>query len=739
MMRYVEKEPHGHSDRVRELHRTGIATALSGDITPAALRARISSGTGPKDVIDWSRWAGWARNGVYANTCIQQADSAMQEDPDWLGKSLGRSALYGRHYLGWLTPLLQAYALTGDERYATAWVDRFEGWLEERDGAVGGFAGLEVVWYSLGVGLRANHLLAAATLLAPCPAVDDASYERILAELVAGARWLDEEHDAFRHGNWQLAGCAALIRVGLVLPELTEAAQWVSTAHTRMEEHLALDFYADGGHYERSPAYHTMSLEMLVTGAIVAEHNTDWRLGEDPRFGAMFQWLLAMSSPGGWVPPFNDSPVLCPWDTLIKGAYLVSDSHLRGRIKWHIERHADRADVERVLASLPVRPGHGDPLGEYEALRSIPPLANSEYLAFSKFVLLRSGWEEDSMYAAMNVGPHVEHELDSHSHRASLDIVLAVGGRPVVWEAGGPVNYDVKNYQEWFQAARSHSTISVGEPGSLTDHGSVGDPVVLDFQHLYWLDHVTAVSERSGGIHRRRLLSMSGAEGPRYWLLSDHFDGPSATWSLHGVAPWIRNDEGWLSDGDGIPAYVALAGNPPAWTLRTGPTRLPAGEQGDGLREATLDTLVVPLTEGRLDCCIMPVVRGQSQASIRRESGTVVVRVGDWQDEITDRGIRRRNDGVIVAGAQWDIGDADFGLSLDFSPPLAAISWVNSPGRLTVHGEARGRTDVSFRKGTVAPAHVSLQGVDLDLRRDPTFTLPSAGTWVIECVDGARP
>lgn len=737
-MRYVEKEPHGHSDRVRELHRIGIGKALSVGITPTALRSRISSGTGPQDVIDWGRWAAWARSDVFAQTCLQQAESAGEADPDWLGKSLGRSALYGRHYLGWLTPLLQAYALTGDERYARTWVDRFEGWLEERDGAVGGFAGLEVVWYSLGVGLRANHLIAAATLLAPCAAVDDASYERILTELVAGARWLDEEHDAFRHGNWQLAGCAALIRVGLLFPEFNEAAQWVATGRRRMEEHLALDVYADGGHYERSPGYHTMSLEMLVTAAIAGEQNSDWRLSEDPRFGAMFQWLLTMISPGGWVPPFNDSSVLYPWENLVKGAYLVSDRHLRGRIKWYLERHADSVDVERVLASLPVRPGHGDPLSDYKDLRSIPPRANSEYLPFSKFAILRSGWEEDSLYAAMNVGPHVEHELDSHSHRASLDIVLAVGGRPVVWEAGGPVNYDVNEYQEWFQAARSHSTISVGEPGALLDHGSVGDPVVLRFHHLSCVDMVTAVSERSGGTHRRRLLSVSGADGPSYWLLSDQFDGPPATWSLHGVAPWISIGEGWLTNGDGIPAYLAVAGNPPASTFKSGPTRLPINEVGGSLRDATLDTLVVPLTKGRLDCCILPVVGGQSRASIRRESGTVVVRIGDWQDEITDRGIRRQVDGAIVAAAEWDNEDADVGLPLDFSPPLATVSWVRSSGRVTVQAEAHGRTDVSFCEGGASP-RVYLQGVAIDLRRESTFSLPSAGTWVIELVEEARP
>ena len=65
-------------------------------------------------------------------------------------------------------------------------------------------------------------------------------------------------------------------------------------------------------------------------------------------------------------------------------------------------------------------------------------------------------------------GPHIEHELESHSHRAVLDLVLDGWGQPLLWEAGGPPSYDDPEYLTWYQSGRGHNTVLVDDR-ELTD------------------------------------------------------------------------------------------------------------------------------------------------------------------------------------------------------------------------------------------------------------------------------
>lgn len=650
--RWVENTPHVDEERMRQLDGVALGAQLSSGVMAVRDRWADSARVGA-DLVDWSAWAYTVQEEGAADAVTAPADALETSDPNWLGRGMGRSQLYGHHYLGWLGPLVDAFALTGDPAYARRWAEVMRRWVTDRDAVAGRIQGLDVIWYSLGIGGRAMHLLDALRVFAVADDVDDGLWADLLAHVVAGARWSAEEHATFRHGNWQLVAVASLLRVGHLLPEHPEAAHWREVGRARLLDHLERDAYADGGHFERAPGYHVLSLTALQNGARMDAARGEFALRDHPRLGAMHDWLLTMSTPGGWVFPVNDAPVMHPGETFAIGWHLLPDGPVRDRLAWAARRWLEAGRLRVLSARLDARglpPGRPSLL---DAPAQAPASLGCE-LTTSRFAILRDGWEETSMTALLNAGPTIGHELDSHSHRAVLDVTLALGGTPLVWEAGGPTNYDVDSYLSWFQAGRAHSTVIPDSGDRVPEAGAVTEA----FTATSDLEAVTALApdEDGRGAHRRTLLAVHPATGPRYWVLRDEVI-PGAvpetwTWLLHSLAPWAPVDAGegahvWRSRDPERAAgmTVAVVGAHCATSVAHG-ARVPeeAGSAHD------LHTLFAALPVGAgsgLDAVVVPEAGARKLPApvVTRDGDLLLVRFGEVVDEIDATGWRRRSVG----------------------------------------------------------------------------------------------
>ncbi|MGH3881033.1 MAG: heparinase II/III family protein, partial [Actinophytocola sp.] len=355
---------------------------------------------------------------------------------------------------------------------------------------------------------------------------------RLLGCVLGGARWLADEHDAFRPGNWQLVGACTLLSAGVLFPELAESADWVATGRARITEHLVRDVHPDGGHHERSPGYHRLCLEFLHRVAPLAERYLDWPLGADERVVAMCDWLVAMATPEGWLPPFQDT------GHEAAGPYLVAGHRWAPKPEYKALAAAtmEPAAVASLLGAEPDRDGVPAAQAWASAPAADPP-ARGVWLSGSRYFVSRSDWRPGSLYAAVNCGPRVPHELESHSHRACLDVVLWGHGQPLAWEAGGPADYDDPEYHDWYQSSEAHS--SVVFPGRSPDleAGAAVSAVVLRPS----LDALVAHHDGWGVRHRRTFLAVRPAgELPGYWLLRDEVPAAGWRWLLHGRGPWRR-------------------------------------------------------------------------------------------------------------------------------------------------------------------------------------------------------
>lgn len=590
---------------------------------------------------------------------------------DVTGAGLGRSQLYGFHYLGWLAPGVQAWLLTGDVRYLEAFERHLDDWVTHRDSVTGEWPGLDVIWYSLGTWARCRSLLPTLEVLTASP-LSDRVWGRLVATLVGGARWSYDEHDVFRHGNWQLVCATELLHISTVLPCLVEADAWASRARERIEEHLALDVYPDGGHYERSPGYHRMVLTALQTAARI-----DPAVAARPRFAAMHQWMRELVSSGGWMPHLQDSGIEWPADSLLRGSQLLGD---------------------QVVAEL----------------------APSTVLPESGYTILRG----DDVRAVINHGPHIEHELESHSHRAVLDLVLDGWQQPLLWEAGGPPSYDDPAYLTWYQSGRGHNTVLVDDRELSTDRQVSVDPLI-DTGLL------AAFSGRhhGNGIPQSRTIMMV-REQPSYVVVTDHASGAHtfrAGW--HALHPWRgvgpRAYDAAAPDGPGL--LLVEADDGATVDTTEGVARRPLLDRRSA-EYGPLHSLTLTRSTGDFTTVLVPHAEAQPPVvSAERVGGELVVTSGATVDRIGPSTWVRAVDGKLSWATGWRVREL-----AGLVRAARDVDVQLSDGKVEVTCSERCGLWVRAQDG------VRLDGIVIDAPVEDGWarlTLPYAGTWT---VDGVR-
>ena len=623
MTRYVEKPPHADRDRVRHLTEDALAAASESTVDEL-LTHRASAGRRPvpalADVVA-------AYGPAERDRVCRASDAAAADRRSFTDRGLGRSALYGFHYLTWTVPLLERYLLSGEERWLHRWEEIFARWYDSRDRVHGDWPGLDVIWYTLGVGARTPILVDA--LDTGGAVLRRETRVRLLASVLGGARWLADEHDSFRPGNWQLVGACTLLCAGTMFPEFTESAGWVATARARITEHLAHDVHPDGGHHERSPGYHMLCLEFLHRAALHAERYLGWPLGADERVVAMADWLVAMATPEGWLPPFQDSRHVAAGPALVL-------AH-----RW-APKPAYRALAEATMPAAAIEAaGAGLPAAAGVPVRADPPGLGT-WLPGSRYFVSRSGRAPGDLYAAVNCGPRVPHELESHSHRACLDLVLWGHGQPLAWEAGGPESYDDPAYHRWFQSPAAHGTVVFDDREPDLDDGATVDAVVLrpaadvlDAHHDGW-----------GPRHRRTFVAVRPAGGlPGYWLVRDEVAADGWRWLLHGRSEWRRGAAGAFVSAEPPGLLVHATGE---WTAATstGRTSYPAP---DGPRWGELHGLALTPRTLALTAVLVPYKEKPPGVTVTETTGRLRIDWGETVDELGPGYWSRSAAGRIVA------------------------------------------------------------------------------------------
>jgi uncharacterized heparinase superfamily protein len=221
-----------------------------------------------------------------------------------------------------------------------------------------------------------------------------ALHSDLLASATMQVRYLRRtvEHDI--GGNHVLENACALAIAGACLGDAGAQRH----GQRLLVSELRRQILADGGHVERSPAYHRAVLERLEDARAVLARAGAETSGLAATCEAMATWLHALAGPDGTLPRLNDA-----WD------------------------------------GPPLEPAT-EPLTE---------------LAASGYVVLRHGRDQ----AVIDVAPLCPPHLPPHAHADALSFCLWLDGVPVVIDPGsaaytGPL-------RGWSRATSSHATVAV--------------------------------------------------------------------------------------------------------------------------------------------------------------------------------------------------------------------------------------------------------------------------------------
>ncbi|WP_261575846.1 heparinase II/III family protein [Frankia gtarii] len=329
----------------------------------------------------------------------------LDEDPgrwDWEQADAPLLWRYHLHYWDW------AWALApGGDRERALFARLYLGWRA----AVA--VGHPVAWSPYVASLRAWTLCA----LGPTLARDTPARDVLRADLGLHRSFLRVHLETDVGGNHLLKNHKALIALAMAADDPRELDRWVDA----LVRETGRQVLGDGGHYERSPAYHCQVLADLddVAGLLAAG---GWPVPTElfDAITRMRAWLGAVLGPDGSVPLLNDG-------------FPVRHDLLR-----------------RLLPSVPAQPPapgpEADPAGTGTSRPAIavarpgvpaagaggPGQAGGLLLADSGLaVLTAGGW-----HLLADVGLPCPDDLPAHAHADTLGFLLWLDGRPLLVDAG---------------------------------------------------------------------------------------------------------------------------------------------------------------------------------------------------------------------------------------------------------------------------------------------------------------
>ena len=212
---------------------------------------------------------------------------------DWHPEKRSRLWKYNLHYFHYLQ--------TADNADADTGLLLIRDWIEHNP------AGTPDSWDPFPISLRLVNWIKYASRIEPV-AADCVS---LLRSAYQQALWLEHSLEVHLMGNHLFKNGKALVFCGMFFKG-RDAERWLSKGLRLLTKELEEQILPDGGHFERSPLYHSMVLEDCLDLYNVCSYSKDASLVAFSSrlrklLPAMMNYLMGMTHPDGQIALFNDS------------------------------------------------------------------------------------------------------------------------------------------------------------------------------------------------------------------------------------------------------------------------------------------------------------------------------------------------------------------------------------------------------------------------------------------------
>ncbi len=357
--------------------------------------------------------------------------------------------------------------------------------------------------------------------------------EQALNSLATQTRWLSKRLEFHLLGNHLWANAKALAFAGTFF-DGDESNDWLRKGVSLLERELGEQLLPDGGHFERSPMYHSIVVEDildLINLSVAYPSRLPASFVNRLRQAAvgMLRWLRVMSHPDGQISLFNDA------------AFGVTPEYAQ------VAEYAQRVGIDVDDA----------------------PLAPIEALPDSGYVRL----ENDSAVVICDVAPLGPDYLPAHAHADTLSFELSVRGRRVLVN-GGTGTYEPGDERERQRATPSHNAVVVDGQNSSEVWGAfrvgrrarpLGVSWTRDGETLRLTAGHDGYRRLTGRVTHTRIWRLAVGELVVRDGLSGDFETATAFFGLHPDVGVAVTDAGVsLTLGLGVKTRIELTHQPPA-------------------------------------------------------------------------------------------------------------------------------------------------------------------------------
>ncbi|HEX8340148.1 MAG TPA: alginate lyase family protein [Tepidisphaeraceae bacterium] len=370
---------------------------------------------------------------------INWSDSSKSSSPEWL-PALNR--------MDWFPDLAQSFRYTGDSKFIEEMKYELADWSYANPTFRVPTSGRTPTSYAFDISIRVENWLHGYFSVLGSNEWGGADNSLMLYKLIQQGDILSRVGGSLKDflSNRSVSIGRAEMFLGLVLPEVDNAAAWEAGGRSVLYKAIDTQFYSDGSHREQSPGYAVLTIDQLMEARRLDGINGNaWTSARQTVLTNAVDSLWQQLSPDGNRPAIGDTYRVGATTVFLKAAVTL------GQSRWPEAKPRPR-DIW-VLGSTAVDPYKTNPV--------TPPLGTrggSDSFPVSGNYVVRSGSDASARQINFDAGP----KGGGHGHSDLLAFEFFGYGRPLISDPG-LYQYESSAKRNWVVSTKAHSTIGVAD------------------------------------------------------------------------------------------------------------------------------------------------------------------------------------------------------------------------------------------------------------------------------------
>ena len=407
-----------------------------------------------------------------------------------------------------LTVMSVAYALTKDEKYASAVAQQLQDWIAKNPFPLG------VNWSSsLELGIRLISWVWIDRLLKGSEVHEDLfGKSGVMWSSIYQHQWLISKH--YSHGssanNHLIGEMAGLFISSCHWSVFPQSKHWQSLAWQILEKEISTQTFACGLNREQAFPYHIFATEFFLLAGIEAEMN---QVAIDQQYKNLVRRMLeiipSLADVKGNLPRYGDDD---------EGMALQIRPHESSRVDWlfRLGRQWLGAEVplpddaSGFLAAGLINFPAKDTVGEVPLPSNCLALQDA-----GLYVLARDRGKPQEIMCLADAGELGFLSIAAHGHADALAFTLSVGGVPIIVDPGTYVYHTDNHWRNYFRSTKAHNTITIdglnqSKSGGIFLWTRKAQTTVLDWKEtdnggILTAEHDGYTCIDEGIVHRRQI------------------------------------------------------------------------------------------------------------------------------------------------------------------------------------------------------------------------------------------